>query len=255
MADFTQLFTEMDYFSPGIRNRWGLGEYKNSNTPTVFLSLGSPLAIKTFIKHKGYKLLYFSGSDCTPETIELVKNTPNVICIGWSPWITKILEENSIPHKNFFLPLKHYTDFKPTQLGENIYVYKGIHGDRENYFKWKEIVIPLQQIFGNDRVLYTSNQPFDKLINQYYNNCFVYVKPNERGGSTAMWELGYMGRKTISINQGDLPHVLNSNSLEETVELIIQESKKIGTLQPELSTQVHNSFQNTDEWLNLDFYK
>jgi hypothetical protein len=35
MADFTQLFTQMDYFSPGMRERWGLGEYKNINTAPV----------------------------------------------------------------------------------------------------------------------------------------------------------------------------------------------------------------------------
>ena len=255
MPDFKQLFTQMDYFSRGMKERWGLEDYKCLNTPTVFLSLGSPQAIQTFKNHKGIKLLYFSGSDCNPQTINLVKNTQDVVCIGWSPWITQILEKNNIPHKNFFLPLKHYNDFKPTILGENIYVYKGIHGDRSDYFKWDEIIKPLQDVFGEDRIIHTTKQPINKLINDYYNDCFVYVKPNERGGSTAMWELGYMGRKTISNNQGNLPHVLNSTSLEETINLILQESKKIGTLQPQLSQLTHDHFQNTNEWLYVDFYK
>lgn len=254
MTDIKQIFTQMTYFLPGIKERWGLQDYKDNTLPTLFLSLGSPTAIQTFINHKGFKLLYFSGSDCNSTTIELVKNTPNVVCIGWSPWIIKILEEHNIPHRNFCLPLKHYNEFKPTVLGENIYVYKGIHGDRSDYFEWDSVVKPLQHVFGKNRIIHTSFQPFDKLINEYYNNCFVYVKPNPRGGSTAMWELGYMGRKTISTDQGNLPHVLNSNSLEETIELIMNESKKIGTIQKELSKQVHASFQNTNDWLYLDFY-
>lgn len=254
MKDFNQLYSPMVYFKEGMKERWKLDEYHDPYAPAVFLCIHDPKDVQTFVNHKGPKLLYFAGADCTPEKINIVKNTPNVVCIGWSPWVTQILKSNNIPYKEFNLPLKHYNEFKPTPLGENIYVYKGIHGNREDYFKWNEVITPLQQVFGKDRIIYTSHQPFNILIDKYYNDCFVYIKPNERGGSTAMWELGYMGRKTISTNQGDLPHVLNFNSLEHIIELIMEESKKIGTLQIELSNSVHNKFQNDNEWLYLDFY-
>jgi len=254
MKDFTQLYSSMIYFKEDMKQRWDLAEYNDPNSPSVFLGLPELADVHAFVNHKSFKLLYFAGADCTPEKIQIVKNTPNVMCIGWSPWVIQILKSNNIPYKAFNLPLKYYDDFKSTMLGENIYVYKGLHGNRADYFMWDSVVKPLEQVFGSDRVIHTSFQPFNVLIDKYYNDCFVYIKPNQRGGSTAMWELGYMGRKTISINQGNLPHVLNSNSLEETIKLIMQESKKIGTFQHQLSKQVHNSFLNSDEWLYLNFY-
>jgi hypothetical protein len=70
-----------------------------------------------------------------------------------------------------------------------------------------------------------------------------------------MWELGYMGRKTITSNQGDLPNILNYSTLDDIINHIVEESKKIGTLQPQIREDLHNVFMNTDEWLYLNYYE
>ncbi len=69
-----------------------------------------------------------------------------------------------------------------------------------------------------------------------------------------MWELGHMGRKTITFNQGDIPNVLNYKSFDEIVSHIKNEEIKIGTLQNEVAEQTKNIFMNGDNWLKFDFY-
>ena len=56
------------------------------------------------------------------------------------------------------------------------------------------------------------------------------LKPNIRG-STTMWELAHMGRKTIAQNQGGATNVLEYRDLNHMIDLIYEESKKIGTVQ------------------------
>ena len=168
-------------------------------------------------------------------------------------WIGEVFRINNLRYKEVIIPLKDFSEFTPTVLGDKIYIYKGIYGDRPDYFKWQKVVEPLQKTFGKDRIIFTNHKPIEQLKEEYYNNCFVYVKPNERGGSTSMWELGHMGRKTITFNQGDVPNVLNYKSFDEIVSHIKNEESKIGTLQNEVSEQTKNIFVG-EEWLNLDFY-
>lgn len=257
MKDFKQIHCDgLPFFKEDMKKRWGLVDYCNPNEPAIFLGLYTNKDKQTFINHKSEKLLYFGGADCDIHTLNLVKGSKNTVCIAWSPWLYPLLDEWSIPYKKFHLPLKDYSMFKPTVLGDKIYVYKGLNGNRHGHYKWNEIIKPLEKEFGSSKIIYTNNVPFNKLIKEYYNNCFVYVKPNSRAGSTTMWELGYMGRKTISTDQGDLPHVLEShNKIDTIIELIGEESKKIGYLQTELSNNVHNSFMNDDVWLNMSYYK
>ena len=110
------------------------------------------------------------------------------------------------------LPIKKFDNLKPTKLGKNIYVYIGQpHNKRYEYFKFDEVIIPLIENFGENRVIWVkgnSHVNFKSLVENYYNDCFVFVKPNIKGGSTTMWELAHMGRKTISQKQGGAPNVL-----------------------------------------------
>ena len=155
---------------------------------------------------------------------------------------------------------KNYKQMKeyPTPLGKNIYVYVGQpNNQRFEYFKFDEIIIPLIDHFGYDRVMWVKGGEtlnFQSLVNNYYNKSFVFIKPNERGGSTTMWELAHMGRKTISRNQGDAPNVLNYKNLDHMIDLIYEESEKIGTLQLDVYKNVKNIFQKSNEWLYLKYW-
>ena len=127
----------------------------------------------------------------------------------------------------------------------------------QEIIKFDEIVVPLIENFGQNRVIWVKeNNPisFQDLVNNYYRKSFVFVKPNERGGSTTMWELAHMGRKTIAQNQGDAPNVLEYKNLEHMIDLIYEESEKIGTIQKGVYDSMKNIFQESDEWLYLKFW-
>ena len=69
-----------------------------------------------------------------------------------------------------------------------------------------------------------------------------------------MWELAHMGRKTIAQNQGGASNVLEYKSLDHMIDLIYEESEKIGTIQEDVYNNIKNIFQESDEWLSLKFW-
>ena len=156
------------------------------------------------------------------------------------------------------LPIKDFNAFNLTPLGKNIYVYVGQpEKKRYDYFYFDEIIVPLIDNFGEKRVMWVKEDSainIQKLIEDYYNKSFVFVKPNERGRSTTMWEMAHMGRKTIAQNQGGAPNVLEYSDLDHMIDLIYQESEKIGTIQEDIYNNIKNIFQESDEWLYLKFW-
>lgn len=255
--DFTQINISPileEYFGENFRNKWNLSPYNDPNKPSVFLGWYNDFDYKIILNHKSPMIFIWGGGDMTEDKVKFISNLPNSHQIGYG-WQKNKFESLGVKYKEIIIPIKDFTTLPLSPLGENIYVYKGIHGNRPGYFKWDSIVNPLIEVFGKDRVIYSDFQPIDQLVENFYKDCFVYVKPNEKGGSTTMWELGYMGRKTITSNQGDLPNILNYSTLDDVINHIVEESKKIGTLQPQIREDLHNIFMNTDEWLYLNYYE
>jgi len=254
--DFKQLYSSMIYFKEGMKQRWNLVEYHDPEAPAVFLGLYEPRDIQTFINHKGPKLLYFAGADFTERNLKLAAQSPNTICIGYGPdWLYRKLDEYKIPYTKKRIFLKSFDDFTPTPLGENIYVYKGLFGNRHDHYRWNEIVKPLQHVFGTDRINYTQNISLTELHEKYYNDCFVYIRPNPMGGGHGMFELGHMGRRTITNDHSEFSICSGYNDIHHMIDLIMQESKKIGTIQTSVAEELKQMFDHTGEWLRLNSYK
>ena len=130
---------------------------------------------------------------------------------------------------------------------------------RPDYFKFNEVVSPLVQVFGKDRVKWviqneSSTLPMNELIEKYYNDCFVFVKPHERGGVTTMYDLAHMGRKTIGKGETNLPNFREYSDIKNLLDLIMEESKFIGQVRNDVATSLNDHFIG-DEWLNLNYWK
>lgn len=251
--DFKQLYSSMIYFKEGMKQRWNLVEYHDPEAPTVFLGLYEPRDIQTLLNHRGPVIMIWGGADLKKSNAQLLKNRPNTFQVGYG-WVKNILDNWGMASRNLIIPLKDYSRFKPTPLGNKIYVYKGIHGNRREYFKWDEYIQPLINEWGENNFIFGSGYDINYVHTNLYENCFVFIKPNERGGSTTMWELGHMGRKTISKNQGEAPNVLEFTDINHIAQLINQEAKKIGTIQEQLSIEVSNYMTTGINWLNLDWW-
>ena len=256
MRDFKQIYVSdtLSFFKKTFIDRWKLEEYSNPTLPAVFMGCYSPYDLNIIQNHKAPFIMVWGGAD--QNKFDLIKSLPFLVgSPAYRPIMIDTFNKINYPYKRMVLPFKNYEEFTPTPLGKNIYVYKGFNGDRPGYYGWEEVIKPLQQIFGVDRIIYAESKPLQELKENYYNNCFVYVKPNDKGGNTSMWELGYMGRKTVGFNHGNLPNVLNSTSLEDMIQHIEKESNKIGTIQHEVANQTHEALTHSDEWLTLNFWK
>lgn len=260
MRDFNQVYISPvleTYFGKGFRAKWGLNPYNDPTKPSIFLGLYNNNDINAFLNHKSHRIITWGGADMVPQQLNIVKNVINdskTYTWGTPGSFSNTLTQHNIPHKSTYIPYKSYNDFHPTPLGENIYVYKGIHGDRPDYFKWNEIIDPLIHTFGKDRVIHTQHTDPKTLKEEYYDNCFVYIKPSPKGGCTTMWELAHMGRRTIGNGMEGLNNFTQYDNINHLLELIMDESKYIGQLREDISLSVMEDLVG-DEWLNLKFWK
>jgi len=257
MRDFKQIYISktLDYFAPGLIKRWGFDSYHDPNKPAMFFGIYSDYDMEILKNHKSYKILYFGGNDFRDKQISLVQKLKDIVCVGYgSDWLEKGANYFNLPFDRTMINTRTYDEFKPSPLGDKIYVYRGRLGTRPEYFKWDEIIVPIIEEFGKDRIIYAEDVDLITLRDEYYNKSFVYVKPNPRGGSTAMYELGLMGRKTITQEHSRFSNAIDYTSIDDIIAKIRVEESKIGTIQTNVSEEVRQLTIQDDSWLHLNYY-
>jgi hypothetical protein len=68
-----------------------------------------------------------------------------------------------------------------------------------------------------------------------------------------MFELGYMGRKTIGAGIFNLPNFTNYKNLKNLIHLIEKEEKNIGQINLDIAKNLKKSFIDSS-WLDLKFW-
>lgn len=262
--DFTQAYVSpaLVDFEKDFRDKWNLATYTDPNSPAVFFGMYNQSDAMRFSAHVGPKIIVWGGNDMHAGQLGLVKgqvDSGKAFTFAPPGEFDRTLTEAGIAHKVCYIPNKDYSRFEPTPLGENIYMYLGRPDNpRYDYFKYDEIVRPLIHVFGEDRVKWVIKDerqtlPMDELVSKYYEDCFVFVKPNDRGGVTTMYDLAHMGRRTIGKGESDLPNFTEYTDIDNLIALIVEESKYIGQARPDVSDALKSHFHG-DEWLTLDFW-
>jgi len=245
-------------FGEGFRNHWKLKKYFDPNLPSVFFGVYTKSDRLVLKKHRSTSIVIFGGSDLTrTESINLVKSlvdSGKSFTFAYPGHFSKYLHDNKIKHKQLHLAVKNYSLFKPSKLGDKIYVYRGIDSGKDDYYKWNDIAPILSENFGPSSILHTNNQSQESLISNFYEKCFVYIKPNPRGGCTTMFELGTMGRKTIGKGHSNLGNFIEYSNTQDLIDLIKIESQFVGKVREDVSLTTINSFIGP-EWLDLEFWK
>lgn len=257
--DFKQAWISkhgVQFFEKNFKKLWNLDYYHDPTQPAIFFGLYHPEDIDKLISHKGPKIIVWGGNDMQSYQLNLIsflQQTQEIYTWAYPGWFSNILSQYKIKHKSLYIAIKDYSEFTPITLGENLYVYKGIHGNRPDHYKWDEVIKPLIEVFGEDRITFTNHLPIDRLIHEIYKNCFVYVKPNPKGGCTTMFELGHMGVRTLGIGNFGIDIFSEYNSIENLIELVIEESKFIGKTREDMALNTKKIFTGK-EWLNLNFW-
>ena len=68
-----------------------------------------------------------------------------------------------------------------------------------------------------------------------------------------MWELGHMGIRTLGKGMKETQFFKNYTSINNLIELIVEESKNMGKIQKEVAKTTKSSFIG-HEWLSLNFW-
>ncbi len=235
-------------FKKGLMGRWGLTDYHDIHTPCYFFNINNDKDIAAAKKHEGFKLIHFVNAR-GDQFIDRLKGIPDMVIIG-NPYLTKIEGHNIKWEVNF--ELKDFSIFKPNPLGDKIYCYIGM--GKEGKRGWdiaKEIEkrIDLEIIYGIQRSKYQCVGMEE--VKVMYDKCFLNLNldPSGGGGMITVTELGLMGRMTIMNTKFERESIIPYKDIDEIVEIINRESKKIGTVQPAMNP--HNT---GEEWLNVDFW-
>jgi hypothetical protein len=285
----TVLFSpSLNFFANNFVKRWNLNLvqvtkntnvniFKDSEEPLIvvgchFFKFGASVKFKKILEsHKGPQVFFMGGAgDTKAQNIEYVKNRNKRIptyMLTQDDTSMKILEDAGMLHRPLYIPLKPYTAYKPIKLGNKIWFhvgFKDLPRVRKRY-GYDTVVKSIIEEFGRDRVGFIplrmpSRGP--KFLHQEYKKSFVYVKPNSNHGSTTMWELGRMGRRTICPGHSELnnvvqckPGIVDGKNIDNLIELIKKEESRIGTIQPEVSEITRSYHLENDSWMQLDFWK
>jgi len=239
----------IEFFKKGFMDRWGLKEYYDNEKPLVIFGYHSQKHI--YENHKGYKLIIPSTPYDIPNFQNLTNHKKTIYC---SDKIENTPEE--IIFKNETIEIKDYGIFKPNVLGNKIYYYSGFKNG------WSEAwgVDLIKEIQKNIDFEIITTQHLEKkdffnvkyLKENYYDKTFLNLNLSRENGMTTVREMGLMGRKTITIRKKrhyNYHCIINCDSIDDIIETINEESKKIGTIQSSI-----NSHTVGDEWLNLEYW-
>ncbi len=216
--DFSQCYVSrgVDFFKENILKSWSCADYHDPNAPAIFIGVYHPEDIERFINHKSYKILFLGGSDF--ENVKKIPSFNNTFCPVFSQSLNHQLSSRGVICKPWPVSVKDFNHIPTnTPLGDKIYVYSGNYqrdylNDNSGLNKglFKECIVPLIEHLGEDRFIFASHLSMQDLIEKVYTNAFIFIKPNELGGNSTMWELAHMGRKTIACNMYGAPNLYNA---------------------------------------------
>ncbi len=234
-------------FRRGLMDRWGLKKYHNINAPCYFFGIFNKKDIAAVKKHKGFKLIHFINAR-GDQFIDRLKGVPDMVIIG-NPYLTKTEGHNIKWVANDELHLfeiKDFSVFKPNTLGDKIYLYQCNNYDKDMAEEIQKR-IDFEIIYGIPQQL-----GMKELKADYYDKSFLNINlsPTGGGGMTTVTELGLMGRMTIMNTKIKRKSIISYKNIDEVVEIINRESKKIGTVQPAMNP--HNT---GEEWMQIKFWK
>jgi hypothetical protein len=237
------------YFKKNFMDRYGLSEYHDLDAPSIFF--GAKESGDVINKHRGYKVVLPSTPIDYPKLNNFNKTL--FICSDNYELPPEVIRKNITPE------IKDYSLFKPGVLGDKIYTYGGF---RKGWDLKNKILLNQIQKKINYEIISTShltlNDYYDiqYLKTNYYDRCFLNLNFTQGNGLSTSIELGLMGVKTVfknphtnNIQRLDFPNFIDYNTIDDIINIILGESKKIGTTQPPI-----NAHNVGDEWLDLDFW-
>jgi hypothetical protein len=208
------------FFEKGFCEKWDMKPYHDVNAPCFFVGIYRSEDVSVINSHKGFKVVWNSGR---PREIFSYVNKDAIVMVGNG--IKFSLPGYKVKEVN--IEIKDYSMFQPSPMGNKIYCYLG--NEKGKDIMGYDFIEELKGRVEHEIIIGMQGHGMDWVKENYYDKCFVNIKPNITGGITTATELAYMGRYTVS--NTDLPYCIGYKSIDDVAEIIKEQSKKIGTTQ------------------------
>lgn len=264
------------YVSPGmsadwgerLRKKYGLREYDDPNQPAIFYGFFSA-APKIVSLHKSVGIILWAGTDAwrlvghktsghnlpNLRDYEKVLGMKRIYHICRSRYIQEDFEFCGLSYKFVRVSPTYPWLFFPKPLGPSIYCYNYRSAKAEKY--GGPLVQQLERIFPDikflSKDLTNETVPHEEMY-LVYEQCFLGLRLTAHDGlPNSVLEMGLMGRR--SVYNGDIPGAISYDSLDNIVDAIKKERKKIGDPgSQEISNEIRHMLDISDDWLDTNFY-
>jgi len=267
-----------------------MGFYWDWDTENKKIKVGQSVDIDNFLNHKGFKIAHGSGGEFYGEDppeysgqfSHLLKrfrekeNNKNMNILAVDKIDVSNLSKFPVPFKTLKIPYFDINIHQPTILQDKIYShipagemigaeYNSQAREYEPIFERVFKYSKLMETFGKENFCFplewiheNSHPPGIEGVIPYFEKSYCNIKPNQLRGEMTAWRLGLMGRKTLTSikNKSKVvgPHIIYYTDYEDLKRLVEIESKKIGTIQEDLSNEVRNCFHLSDDWLYEEYW-
>jgi len=239
----------IEFFEYEFQKKWNLSKYFNDTKQLFFFGFRG---LENFFEsHKGYKIILPSTTNDLPN-FRLLKNIEKTILVTEISLPKGYYLPKKVIHKQEIIEIKDYSMFTPSMLRTKIYYYSGFSkqwapNDKEkiDYIQSKidYEIITTQHIYKSD--MYN----IEFLIENYYKKCFLNLNFSQGNGMTTTREFSLMGVKTLTFeNPYPYKSLIKCKDMDEVLEKIKLESKKINTIQPRIDPHTTG-----EDWLELDY--
>lgn len=243
----------LDYYS--------LAKYNDPNAPAIFFGLHDfDYDIEKVLMHKSLAVLIWTGGDSLKKKHLLItRKLKHVKHIAISSFIEQDLKKWRIDYK--FLPIRgnpiDAIDASP--LGNEIYTYIPIKSKKKNRRRYGGDVVKalIHRCKFKINVISSTNEYKQGKLLQIYKRCFCGLRFTSHDGlSNTIVEMGLMGRRSFT-NDKKFPFAIswNRKNIDEIVDNINLEAKKIGTISSDVAEAVRDYVSIGDAWLYTKFWK
>jgi len=226
----------------------------NPREPCIFFGIYTYDDIINIMNHKSYGLIIWGGSDAmNPQLLDFVKqlDKSRFFSIAQSKWVADDLKKAGIPYKQLPWYSLNKKKFKAVKKGKKIYIYMPTQGMGRQFYGYN-LFMAIKQKVRYEIIVGDGKIPYEKMP-ETYAQCFVGLRlvPHDGLGSTVQ-EMGLMGIKCI--HNGNSPSALNFKTIQDIVQHIENEAKKIGTKDEEMAKIVDEYLTIPDNFFNISTY-
>lgn len=261
--------TALEHFKEGFCANYPLdtdGRNYDPKAPCVFVGLYNGQDWEALAAHAGMAVVILGGADQSMTTAAFILRCREVgreVYVSRGPEgspADRFTSKFKLPGKRVAVAFQNYSKFRPIPIGSKVYAYRGLGGDRtqrDAVFRWSERGEPLVEHFGAERfVIPEQRVPIEQLRDSAYTQAACYLRTNERGGLTTMFEMAHMGRRTVGpTSTGDIwPCYTPTDDFEEQVTFIERQLSREGEVDEGLYHQIRDHFSGT-EWLDEDYWR